>query len=57
MQNMLTQVNFDIKPFLDYILNNNEFDKEDLLALKRKVASLKTKQSKSNMNYLTQKKE
>ena len=54
---MLTQVNFDINPFLEYILNNNEFDKEDLLALKRKVASLRTKQNKSNMNYLTEKKE
>lgn len=54
---MLIQANFDVKPFLDYILQNNDFDKEDLLQLKRKVALLKSKQTKKNMSILSGRKD
>lgn len=57
MQNMLTQANFDMKPFLEYILQNHDFDKEDLMELKKKVSELKSKQNKNNMNILSSKKE
>lgn len=57
VQNMLTQANFDVKPFLDYILQNNDFDKEELLELKRKVALLKSKQAKKNLSILSGRKE
>ena len=46
------QVRLDDKPFLDFILANNEFDREELLRLKKKIAGMKSTETKKNLNYL-----
>lgn len=47
-----TQVNLDHKPFLDFILANNEFDREELLQLKKKIAGIQSKETKRNLTFL-----
>ena len=46
------QVNLDNKPFLDFILSNNEFDREELLQLKKKIAGIQSKETKKNLTFL-----
>lgn len=46
------QADVEGKPFLEYILNNGEFDREEILELKKKIAQLKSKESKRNMQLL-----
>jgi len=37
------------KPFMDYLLKNSEFDREELDQLKRKINQIKSKEAKENL--------
>ena len=37
------QVQLDDKPFMDFVLSNNEFDREELILLKKKIAAIQSR--------------
>ena len=47
-----SQANLDAKSFIEYILENNDFDRQEILELKKKVAALKSRQNLNNKDYL-----
>jgi predicted nucleotide-binding protein (sugar kinase/HSP70/actin superfamily) len=53
---IINHPNFDFRAFLNYILENHIFEREELAELKAKVSSLKSKETLSNMKYLRENK-
>jgi hypothetical protein len=48
--------NFDARSFLNYVLEAHTFEREELLELKRKISSLKSKETLANIKHLTENK-
>lgn len=42
------------KPFLEYLIRNTEYNREELDQLKRKINQIKTREYKQNMEILNQ---
>ena len=40
------------KPFMDYLLKNSEFDRDELEQLKRKINQIKSKEAKENLEVM-----
>lgn len=52
LQHREIQTDDDSKPFLNYVLNNRDLDKEDILMLKKKISDMKSKEVDYNMRFL-----
>jgi hypothetical protein len=46
------QTDSDHKPFLNYVLNTVDLDKEDILILKKKIAEMRSKNVDENLRLL-----